>query len=104
MIGARPVIMMTDVEAMPPITAFVAPPTSIVFTTVWDGSSLSISNDSKEVSAVAVKPRNAEVTRRSIRMVKLIKRKKPVFPRVVLAISATDLPFSLMLVKSVVIS
>ena len=47
-------------------------------------------------SAVVVRVRNTEVTMRSMMMVKPMKRRKPVLPRVFSAISAIDRPFSRM--------
>lgn len=96
--------MISDVEEMPPICAFGTPPTRTVFTIVWSGASLIISSGTSDVRETAVSPRNAEVKRMSIRMAKLMNKKKPVLPRDSLAISAMDLPFSRTLANSTVMS
>lgn len=102
--GAKAVMMMREVEEMPPICAFGTPLTMTVFTMVWSGASLIISSGTSDVRETAVNPRKAEVRSTSIRMAKLMNRKKPVLPRDSLAISAMDLPFSRTLANSTVIS
>ena len=92
--GATPVMMMTLVEAMPPMRAFTTPSTTRVASRVWPAGMPSLSIGYSLVRLMAVACRKAALTSTSMMMVKSTMSRNPGLPRVRRAISAMLRPFS----------
>src|SRR5574341_2081674 len=93
-------MMMTDIEAMPPIIPKTVPSgVTSVLKKVELPSTPNLDRGHLEVSETAVAVKNAEVTRTIIIKVNRINKVKPGFPKVFLAISAMERPFSCKLAK-----
>ncbi len=95
-------MMITEVEAMPPMRPMTTPSTTCVLRNECPSVTPIFASGQSEVSEIAVAERNDDVTSTIITIVNAMMRLKPVRPSVLRATSAIDLPPSRMVMKSVV--